>query len=68
MFNPTKEKTAGWENDIRDDVILELSDHGGKYLIKKNPKQPLKTPENPQKLENPLEKSLKPFEIFFKTP
>jgi len=29
MFNPTKEKTAGWENDIRDDVILELSDHGG---------------------------------------
>jgi len=29
MFNPSKEKTAGWENDIRDDVILELSDHGG---------------------------------------
>jgi len=29
MFNPSKEKTGGWENDIRDDVILELSDHGG---------------------------------------
>jgi hypothetical protein len=29
---------------------------------------PLKTPENPQKLENPLEKSLKPFEIIFKNP
>jgi len=34
MFNPSKEKTGGWENDIRDDVILELSDHGGKNLYR----------------------------------
>ena len=32
MFNPAKEKTPGWENDIRDDVILELSDHGGEIF------------------------------------
>jgi len=40
MFNPTKEKSAGWVNDIRDDVILELSDHGGKNHCKKSLKSP----------------------------
>ena len=29
MFDPDKETEDGWENDIRDDVILEISKFGG---------------------------------------
>jgi len=29
MFDPDKETQEGWENDIRDDVISEISKFGG---------------------------------------
>jgi len=33
MFNPQKETEAGWEKDIRDDVLLELTKFGGALHI-----------------------------------
>ena len=58
MFNPQKEKTPGWESDIRDDVILELSDHGGKNHFKKSLKTPRKHMITLETLKNPF-KTLK---------